>query len=52
MELSVLYFGRLMIRSMVGLGKELTMLALYGITGDFQVRGGFGRVRDVVASTG
>ena len=47
-----MYVGRLMIRSMVGLGKELTMLALYVIAGDFRFRSGFGRVRDVVASTG
>ena len=52
MELSVLYVGRLMIRSMVVFGKETTMLVLYGIAGDFRVRGGVGRVRAVVASTG
>ena len=52
MELSVPYVGRLMTRSMVVFGKETTMLVLYGIAGDFRVRGGVGRVRAVVALTG
>ena len=52
MELSVSYVGRPMNRQMFGFRKEPKMLALYGITGAFQGRGGVDRVRTVVASTG
>ena len=52
MELSVSYVGRPMIRQMFGFRKEPKMLALYGLTGYFQGRGGVDGVKSLVASIG